>query len=89
MYAMAGDYRTARKYFKKTYSVFNNWFGGDDGKAWYYYAKGTVAFIDDDKDKLDTIIKKWASHLPMDINYTALLQLQAHCGERYAVAVSE
>ncbi len=85
MYAMAGDYASGKKYFKKTYSVFYRWIGDEDAGAWYYYAKGTVAFLDGDKEELEGIIRKWEKHFPKDINYEALLQLLKHWGERYAL----
>lgn len=59
MFAMAGNKPKAIKYMKKTYSVFYRWFGGQEGKEWYYYAKGTVSFIRRDKEKLQRMITLW------------------------------
>ena len=48
MYACNNDYENAIKYIKKSSSIFNRMF--DEGWRWYY--KGTIAFLDRDKDKL-------------------------------------
>jgi tetratricopeptide (TPR) repeat protein len=84
MYALAGDYALAKKYFKKTYSFFYKWVGNADARAWYYYAKGTVAFMDGDKKELEGIIRKWERQLPLDSNYKALIQLLDRWGQGYA-----
>jgi tetratricopeptide (TPR) repeat protein len=83
MLAKANRYQEAKKYFHKTFNVFYKWLGGADGKAWYFYAKGTVAFLDNDPRKLHHIIRRWDKKLPKDINYQALLQLEANAGKPY------
>lgn len=83
LFAMAGNNDVAKKYFKKTYSVLYKWFGGEDGKTWYYYAKGTIAFIDKDKPKLENIIKKWSSEYPKDKNFDVLKNLLNNWGRSY------
>ena len=85
MYALSGDYRLGKKYFKKTYSLLYRWIGDEDARTWYYYAKGTVAFLDGDKDELEGIIRKWEKNFPKDVNYEALVQLLSHWGESYAL----
>lgn len=72
LYAMAGDGKQARKYFKKTYSLFYRWFGGEDGKAWYYYARGNVAFVNRDKRTLERMLRLWQKKIPPDKNYRKL-----------------
>jgi len=74
-FAMAGENEMAKKYMQKTYSSFYKWFGGEDGSTWYYYARGTIAFLDRDKRKLSAMIEKWDGKFPQDINYQALLEL--------------
>jgi len=88
MFAMAGSDKLAIKYFKKTYSAFYSLFGGTDGKTWYYYAKGTVAFIEGNLEDLESIIDHWARKYPMDKNYKALLMLRANWGKSYEMATS-
>ncbi|MES1224839.1 MAG: hypothetical protein ABUT20_55635 [Bacteroidota bacterium] len=83
MFAAAGLKKDAKHYFHKTYNIFTKWFGGKDGQAWFYYAKGTVAFIDGKKRKLDRIIKKWDKKLPKDTNYKALVKLSENIGKTY------
>lgn len=61
-------------------------FGGDEGKAWYFYAKGTVAFIKRDKEKLQKMIQKWDKNLPKDRNYDALVQLYENWDKKYLEA---
>lgn len=86
MFALAGNYSSAKKYFRKTYSEFYKWFGGTDGKTWYYYAKGTIAFIDSDKKTLETIINRWKIKYPLDNNYKVLLKLNDNWGKSYEFA---
>ena len=88
MFAMANENALAKKYFKRTYSVFYKWLGDEDAKTWYYYAKGTVAFIDRDKNKLAAIIHHWERHFPKDKNYQALLQLHENWDKGYASALT-
>lgn len=85
MFAMAGS-RRAKHYMKKTYSVFTKWFGGDDGKTWYYYAKGTKAFLEDDRNELVTILYKWDRKFEKDKNYDNLVRLNNNWGKPYAEA---
>lgn len=75
MLAIAGHTREAKHYFKKTYNIFYRWLGGPDGRAWYYYAKGTVAFLDREKSKLIRIINKWPEENRMEKNYLMLQSL--------------
>ena len=77
-FAMAGQDALAKKYMQKTYSSFYQWFGGEDGRTWYYYANGTVAFIDRDKKTLSAMIDKWEKRYPQNLNYQALRELQKH-----------
>ncbi|MBS1741815.1 MAG: hypothetical protein JST81_02165 [Bacteroidetes bacterium] len=87
MFACANDYTRAKHYCKKTYTVFTKWFGGKEGKAWYFYAKGTVAFLRGDKLLLQHIIKKWDRSLPKDKNYEALIKLYTKISLPYRDAV--
>ncbi len=86
MFAMAKSDKLAKNYFKKTYSVFYKWFGDTDARTWYYYAKGTVAFIDNDKKSLERIIKHWSNKFPIDINYKVLVQLNGNWSRGYELA---
>ena len=86
MFALADNYSSAKKYFRKTYNVFYKLFGGADGKTWYYYAKGTIAFINNDKRTLDAIINRWKNKYPIDNNYKALLKLNDNWGKSYVSA---
>lgn len=72
MLAKAGQLKEAKHYFKKTYTIFYRWFGGPDGRAWYLYAKGSVAFLDRDKKELIQILNKWPEENRMDKNYLML-----------------
>ncbi|MGC4041833.1 MAG: hypothetical protein QM710_13890 [Flavobacterium sp.] len=83
LFAFAGENKKALRYFGKTYSVFQKWFGGEDGKAWYFFAKGTSAFIKKDRPKLEKIIKKWEAKLPLDANYSELNALKDNWGKDY------
>jgi hypothetical protein len=88
MFAFAGKNKEALKYFGKTYSAFQKWFGGEDGKAWYFFAKGTSAFIKRDKSELEKIIRKWKAKLPEDKNYAELLRLKNNWNENYKNATT-
>jgi hypothetical protein len=77
-FAMAGEKELALQFMKKTYSSFYRWFGGEDGRTWYYYAHGTVAFLDREKETLTRMIANWERRYPQDANYQALLELQQH-----------
>lgn len=74
-YAMAGDTKLAVAHFKKTYNLFYRWFGDEDGRAWYYFAKGNISFVERDKAKLERIIARWEKQLPLDNNYNELALL--------------
>ena len=77
-FAMAGQNALAKKYMRKTYSSFYQWFGGEDDRTWYYYGNGTVAFIDRDKKTLSAMIDKWEKRYLQNLNYQALRELQKH-----------
>lgn len=87
MFGLAGLNTKSKKYFKKTYTVFSKWFGGKDGKAWYYYAKGSVAFLDRKKNRLKKIIGKWDKRIPKDVNYESLLKLYNNFDKSYRLAL--
>lgn len=86
MFAKAQNDKQAIFYFKKTYNFLYRLFGGDEGKAWYFYAKGTVAFIKRDKERLQKMIQKWDKNLPKDRNYDALVQLYENWDKKYLEA---
>lgn len=88
MFAFAGNDKEALKYFGKTHSVFQKWFGGEDGKAWFFFAKGTLAFMKRDQPKLQKIIEPWKTKLPMDRNYLELTRLLANWTMNYRNATS-
>jgi hypothetical protein len=87
MFACADQYDLAKKYFRKTFSLFTKCFGGEDGLAWYYYAKGTVAFLDKDKVTLDRIIRSWNKKLPKDRNYESLIRLYSDFDSAYRIVL--
>lgn len=89
LFAMANEKDKAKKYFKKTYSIFYKLFGDDDAKTWYYYAKGTVAFLERDKQKLNRIILKWNKHFPKDKNYKTLEILLEKWDNTYQESLAE
>lgn len=72
MFAMAGDPVRAKKYFRKTYSVWYKWLGGKEGKAWYCYAHGNVAFVSRHKRTLARMLRQWQKKAPPDKNYRKL-----------------
>lgn len=72
MFAMAGDAARAKKYFRKTYSVWYKWLGGEEGRAWYYYARGNVAFVSRHKRTLARMLHRWQKKAPPDKNYRKL-----------------
>lgn len=88
MLAFAGNYKSALKYMGKTYSVFQKWFGGEDGKAWFFFAKGTTSFLKRDKAKLENIIRRWKKKLPLDKNLEELERLNANWNLSYENATS-
>jgi hypothetical protein len=77
-FAFAGQNAMAVKYMKKTYSKMFSGLGGEEGKTWYYYAAGTVAFLERDKKKLSGLVSKWENRYPQDLNYQSLLELLKH-----------
>lgn len=87
LYALAQQDQLAKKYMRKTYSVWYAWLGGMDGKTWYYYAKGTVAFLDGNQARLQIMIRRWEKRYPTDKNYVTLVSLSDHMGEPYSSAV--
>ena len=73
MYAAAGNNKQAIRDHKKTYNIFYKWVSED---AWYYYAKGNVAYLQKDKKKLKRIIAKWdREKLEKEKNYNALTEM--------------
>ncbi len=88
LFAFDGKNQKALKYFGKTYSVFLRWFGDKDAKAWYFFAKGTSAFIKRDKPKLEKIIDRWKAKLPIDNNYKELLRLKNNWNMDYKNATA-
>lgn len=77
-FAGAGKGRLAKRYINKTYNVFYKWFGGEDGKAWYHYAKGVKAFVRRNKKSLIRIVRHWDRKLPKDKNCNQLKMLLAN-----------
>lgn len=89
LFASAGNTKWAIKYFKKTYSIFYLWFGGEDGKTWYYYARGTIAFLEKDKKTLEAMIHTWeAAHYAQDKNYKTLIHLYNNWDKDYVEAAN-
>ena len=87
MYAMAGDNREGIRYMKKTYSVLYRWFGGEEGRQWYYYAKGTTAFLKGNKRQLERIIRLWDKHgYEREQNYKTLTRLRDNWDKTYQAA---
>ncbi len=83
MYACADANALAKKHFKKTYSPIYRIFGGTDAKTWYYYAKGTVAFIDNQPKKLQRILDQWETHFDKDLNHQMLVRLNQQWNKKY------
>lgn len=88
MWAMMGKYDDAKMDMKNTYNVFYKLFDSEDAKTWYYYAKGTIAFLDGDKAQLEKIMNKWERKYDKDNNYVCLQQLMDNWGQDYVVATS-
>lgn len=63
-------------------------FGGDDGKAWFFFAKGTSAFIKRDRPVLERIVSKWKKKWLPDNNFIELVQLNEHWDLPYKDAAS-
>ena len=75
LFAKAGDTTQAIRYFRKTYSWFYT-LGGEEGNTWYLFAKGNIAFMQRDKQKLERIIAKWErKDFDRDLNYGMLKRL--------------
>ena len=83
LFAKAQKDQEAIYYFRKTYNFLYRWFGGEDGKTWYFYAKGIIAFIKRDKEKLYKTIEIWNKRLPKDGNYDALILLYENWDKKY------
>ena len=83
LFAMAGANSEASNHFHKTYNVLYKWFGGADGHTWYYYAKGTVAFLQRNRPRIERYLRKWRQHYPEDINYRALMRLLQNWDKPY------
>ena len=84
LYASAGNNREATRYIKKTYNLLYRWFGGEDGRQWYYYAKGTTAFLKGNKRQLERMIRLWDKHgYEQEDNYRILTKLLAGWGQTY------
>ena len=82
LFATGGDYKLAKQYFNKTYSIFTKLFGGEDGKLWYYFAKANIAFLERDLKEFERITELWKLRYPVgtdlywkDKNYQALMDL--------------
>ncbi len=87
MFAFADNNRQAVLYINKTYNVFHKWLGGSEGRPWYYFAKGTKAFLQNDKEKLEHILQSWEeSSLAKDKNYQELIRLSNNWGKNYREA---
>lgn len=86
MFAKAGDYTKAKRYMRKTYSIWYR-FGSSRAKAWYYYASGTVAFLNGHHDKVKNILKRWKKENDDDNNYKQLQQLCDSPDKTYAEAL--
>ncbi|MDR2009906.1 MAG: hypothetical protein LBQ22_05445 [Bacteroidales bacterium] len=87
LFANAEKNTKAIKYFRKTSNIFYRWFGGEDGRAWYFYVNGTKAFLRRDKKQLQKIIKHWSNKLPEDMNYKQLVLLLENWDETYLEAL--
>jgi hypothetical protein len=89
MLAKAGQTEEAIYYLKKTYNGFYSWFGGSDGRAWYNYANGTVAFLERDKNELLQMIDHWPQDSLPDKNYKMLQTLLEHWELTYKDATAD
>lgn len=86
MFAFAKNDTAALEHLGKTHNVFQRWFGGDGGKTWYYFARGTIAFLKRDKNRLEKIVAHWGKKLPQDNNYSELEKLLANWELDYRTA---
>ncbi len=73
--------------FRKTYNILYRWFGGADGKAWCFYAKGSVAFMKRRRHRLERYIRFWSRKLPEDRNYRQLVLLARNWDKNYLEAL--
>lgn len=90
VFAKAGDKARAKKSIRKTYSVLYRWFGGEDGRTWYYYARGTVAFLDRDRRRLQKLIRQWdRKKYEQDKNYRQLQLMLRNWEWTYEKALAE
>lgn len=87
LFALAQQNPKAIRHMKKTYSLAYIIFGDADAKAWYYYATGSIAFLGNNKPKLDRIIAKWEKKLPEERNLEVLRQLSNNWGQSYEQAL--
>lgn len=84
MFAAAGNNKKAIRYMKKTFNVFYRWFGGEEGRQWYFFAKGTVAFIKNKRRQLERMIHlSHKNNLPGDNNVKELEKLLTNWGQPY------
>lgn len=84
MYAFAGDNSEGIRYMKKTYNLLYRWFGGEDGRQWYYYAKGTKAFLRGNERQLKRMIRLWDKHgYEQEANYRTLTKLITNWSKSY------
>lgn len=88
LYAFGGHQKQAIRYARSTYSIFYKWFGNEDAKSWYYFAKGTVAFFQRDQQTLHLILAKWKRQLPVNNNYRELERLSKHWTDPYQTATA-
>lgn len=89
LFADAGNNKMAIRYFQKTRNIFYRWFGGEEGRAWYFYANGEIAFLKRDQKKLQKIISIWNKKLPKDLNYRQLILLSENWDKTYTEALRE
>ena len=78
MLAMARDDQEAIRYFKKTYDGLFFFFSDADGKAWYKYAKGTVSFLERNRERLIHMIQSWPEKNLPHKNFEVLSMLLDH-----------
>lgn len=75
MYALDGNNDMAVRFIRKTYTPFHPLLGDEDGRMWYYYARGLVAFLKNDKSTLSRIVAQWPQKFPQEENYQQLKAL--------------
>lgn len=90
MFAMAGNDKQAIRYANKTYNLFYRGFGGSEGRAWYFFAKGTKAFLKRDKKELERLLHCWEEkELPKDKNFEELTKLLTNWDKSYKEATTK